>query len=127
MIKYTPQHDFCLAVFYGSFAPQDSGVICTQTVSSEVSKFRIAATGYVIELNYSYQLVKKLKLVGEPLRVFKNTALVKGMFNSKLEVAKFEGTPIKTVSGIRGQIKKAVNEGPDGTFRYISHLSYFVY
>jgi len=62
--------------------------------------------------------MKKLKLIGEPYKIVKNTAFVKGMFNSALEVSKFSGAQIKTVSGIRGSIKKAVKEGaPDGAFR----------
>ena len=70
------------------------------------------------ELDHSFEVVKKLKLVGHPHKVGKNTAFVRDMFNSQLEVAKFTGASIKTVSGIRGQIKKAVQgKGPPGTFR----------
>jgi ribosome biogenesis protein BMS1 len=61
--------------------------------------------------------MKKLKLVGEPFKVVKNTAFIKGMFNSSLEVAKFQGGLIKTVSGLRGHIKKPSKLGPEGSFR----------
>lgn len=60
----------------------------------------------MLELTQSCDIKKKLKLTGEPYKVYKNTALVKNMFNSALEVSRFIGAQVKTVSGIRGQIKK---------------------
>ena len=61
--------------------------------------------------------MKKIKLIGEPFKIMKNTAFIKGMFNSNMEVANYIGAQIRTVSGIRGQIKKAIKEGGEGNFR----------
>ena len=61
--------------------------------------------------------MKKLKLIGYPFKRFKKTSFIKDMFNSDLEVAKFIGTPIRTVSGIRGVIKKCSKVGAEGCFR----------
>lgn len=62
------------------------------------------------------EVVKKLKLTGTPFKIFKNTCFVKDMFTSPLEIAKFEGASIRTVSGIRGMVKKALAK-PPGYFR----------
>ena len=48
-------------------------------------RFRVAATGVVTELDAGKaKVVKKLKLVGEPHKIFKNTCFVKNMFSSPL-------------------------------------------
>lgn len=57
--------------------------------------FRISATGVVLETAAQFMVMKKLKLVGEPMKVFKNTAFIKNMFNSDLEVAKCIGKFVK--------------------------------
>lgn len=120
MLKYTPEHMHCLASFYGPASLPNTGFCAFNTLSSETPHFRISATGVVLNVDAgsgaSHKIVKKLKLTGTPAKVFKNTAFIKDMFSSPLEVAKFEGAQLKTVSGIRGQVKKALAK-PEGQFR----------
>lgn len=70
-------------------------------------------------MDKSVQIVKKLKLIGTPLKIFRKTAFLTGMFSSVIEASKFEGASIKTVAGIRGQIKKALHSSsvPAGSVR----------
>jgi ribosome biogenesis protein BMS1 len=100
----------CTATFYGPLVAPNSGILAYQIVDNSFAGFRVALTGTALEQRATPEVVKKLKLTGTPVKIYKNTAFISGMFTSALEVAKFEHAKIKTVSGIRGAIKKAMNE-----------------
>lgn len=118
MLKYTPEHAYCFASFYGPLVAPNTTFVGFNIIDnkSTTGSFRVAATGIIQDLNSSVEIVKKLKLVGHPYKIFRNTAFVKDMFSNSLEVAKFEGAQIRTVSGIRGEIKRALAK-TEGHFR----------
>ena len=119
-LKYTPEHMHCMAVTYAPLAPPNTPFVCYQYTNAQAT-FRIAATGTSLTQSKApadLRIVKKLKLVGYPLRIFKHTAYIRDMFTSSVEVARFTGAALRTVSGIRGAVKRAVRtEGQDGVFR----------
>ncbi|GIX61733.1 ribosome biogenesis protein bms1 [Babesia caballi] len=114
MLKYTPEHMHCLANLYAPLAPPSFGVVAVKDWS-RVPHYRISATGVVVGTNQEFTIKKKLKVQGFPYKILKNTAFIKDMFTSELEVIKCLGSRIVTASGIRGEIKKAV--GKNGAFR----------
>lgn len=106
----------CTATFYGPLCAPNTGFSAFQTLCPSVAGFRVAATGVVLSVDQATEIVKKLKLTGNPYKIFRNTAFVRDMFTTSLEIAKFQGAAVRTVSGIRGQIKKALSK-PEGHFR----------
>ncbi|UKJ89220.1 hypothetical protein MACJ_002468 [Theileria orientalis] len=114
MLKYTPEHLHCLANIYGPLSPPNFGILAVKNWD-RISNYRISASGVTVGTNQNYRIVKKLKLIGEPYKIMKNTCFIKNMFNSELEVIKCIGSKIQTASGIRGQIKKPIDK--NGAFR----------
>ncbi len=84
MIKYTPKYRDCFAITYGPFFPINVSIVAIQKYTDDVSHFRICGTGDLMEVNQSFQVMKKLKLIGEPYEIYKKTCFVKGMFNSSV-------------------------------------------
>mmetsp|Transcript_56299 Transcript_56299/g.127990 ORF Transcript_56299/g.127990 Transcript_56299/m.127990 type:complete len:849 (+) Transcript_56299:678-3224(+) len=115
MLKYSPEHKHCMMTAWAPLVHPQTGILCVRNWAPGVAGFRIAATGLVLEASTQFRIVKKLKFVGEPKQIFKKTAFISGMFSSDLEVSKCVHAKLQTVSGIRGEIKKAV--GTQGTFR----------
>ena len=113
MLKYTPEHMHCQCVFWGYRVPAGSGLVAFQDVRAR--DFRICLTGVVQETAPEPKLYKKLKLVGYAREVLKRTAFIEQLFTSRLEAAAFVGAGVRTVSGIRGLVKKP--EGSDGLVR----------
>ena len=110
-MKYMPDFLTCYTTFYGPPPANNIGVTAFQHIKENLRAFRITATGVTIPKMGDGNVVKKLRVKGNPKEIFKKTAKITDMFTSELEAGQFVGALIKTTSGIRGIIKKVEKDG----------------
>ncbi|XP_026415365.1 ribosome biogenesis protein BMS1 homolog isoform X2 [Papaver somniferum] len=111
-IHCIPDHEDCLAMFWGPLAPPDTGIVAVYKGNKAV--FRISATGVILDFTQAAEIVakiaKKRKQVRTPLKIFEETALTKDMFTLDLEIDWLEGAAVQTARGAQGNVKKAAQE-----------------
>lgn len=93
MLKYTPDHTFCLAVIWGisifvfnQLLVDELGPLCPantsfgafQSLQSNLQDWRVSASGTVTEIDASIRIMKKLKLIGTPIKIEKTTSFITG-------------------------------------------------
>jgi ribosome biogenesis protein BMS1 len=110
-LKYMPDFLTCWATFHGPPSAANVGVTAFQHIKENLETFRITATGVTVEPMGDGNVVKKLRVNGHPSEIFQKTAKVSDMFTSDIEATQFVGGLVRTVSGIRGVIKKAEKHG----------------
>jgi hypothetical protein len=121
--KYLSSNTSTLVCFYSILIEAGVVVIGINEENAKIrtrtqgANFNILFTGNILPNNNSLNIVKKAKLKGIIYNSFRKTAFIKNMFSSEIEISRFIGSSIQTISGIRGVIKKPINNGPNGSFR----------
>ncbi|KAI3832367.1 hypothetical protein MKW92_007890 [Papaver armeniacum] len=108
ILEFNPEHDHCLAMLRGPVAPPSTRIAVVQ---SDKEVFRIAAKAVVLDPKHDLKIMKDSEKKGKPHRILmRRTALIK--FNPKYnDVAKFKGAPIRTRSGIWGEVTERKGKG----------------
>ncbi|MCL7023378.1 hypothetical protein MKW94_006186 [Papaver nudicaule] len=109
-LRRTPQNMPCSAIFWGPLAPPSTGLAVVQSLADNKAAFRFLAKAFVVGANKAARIVKKSMRIGTPVKIFKNTAFIKDMFTSDLEIANFKDAKIETASGIYGKINEPAGE-----------------
>nr|UXY87540.1 BMS1-like protein [Cryptomonas curvata] len=115
--------DSYLVCFYSTFVEIDATIVGIKEENLKIrtrtqgANFNILFIGNILPNNDTLKIVKKTKLKGIIYNSFRKTAFVKNMFSNEIEISRFIGSLVQTISGIRGIVKKPVNNGPIGSFR----------
>ncbi|MCL7023540.1 hypothetical protein MKW94_021344 [Papaver nudicaule] len=115
LLRRTPKNKPCVAMFWGPCAPPNTALAVVQSLADNEAAFRFLAKAVVVDVNQAAQIVTKRKRIGTPCKISKNTAYIKDMFTSDLQIANLKDAKIQTTSGIYGKINKpAGNDLIDG-------------
>ncbi|MCL7048398.1 hypothetical protein MKW94_025368, partial [Papaver nudicaule] len=109
-LRHTPQNMPCSAIFWGPLAPPSTGLAVVQSLADNKAAFRFLAKAFVVGANKAARIVKKSMRIGTPVKILKNTAFIRDMFTSDLEIANFKDAKIETASGIYGKINEPAGE-----------------
>ncbi|KAI5168794.1 ribosome biogenesis protein BMS1 [Pancytospora epiphaga] len=104
-----------MAPLYGEIAFYGPSVAVGTSffIYSYTGKYRILASGRILNTSGIVTVKKKLKLLGYPKTTTGNTAIIQSMFSSEKEVSKFTGAKLACASGLRGILKTATGHGGD--------------
>lgn len=84
-------------------------ITCGNVCNLNQEAFRIAAKAVVLHPKHYVKIMKESNLKGIPYKNLKGrTALIK--FTPDIEVAKYKAAPIRTSSGIQGQIDEVCDK-----------------
>ncbi|KAI3848901.1 hypothetical protein MKX03_030188, partial [Papaver bracteatum] len=113
LLKHTPEHKNCVAVFWGPLAPPKTriAVVMNKFYSlKDENLFRIMAKGVVLDFKHEAEILLKGKRMGSLVQTDGKTACIK--IASGLEPDRFIGAPGKNiVCGTRGKIDKPAGCG----------------
>ncbi|GIQ81464.1 hypothetical protein KIPB_002424 [Kipferlia bialata] len=109
-LKYTPRNSHCETHFPCPGVTPNTAVMAIHNTSETSANFRVAWTGVALSTSAQPPIRKRLKLIGYPDKIHKNTAVVRGLFSSQEEASIFQGIGVRTQSGLRGIVKKAVDD-----------------
>ncbi|KAL0233312.1 hypothetical protein GEMRC1_012057 [Eukaryota sp. GEM-RC1] len=89
-LKYTPEHEFCNFMFTSPCFPPNTPFVGFLT-DRLVQGFRIAMTGVLLENRPLQNVVKKLKVVGEPVKIMKRPRLLEKCFHRNWKLPNSKG------------------------------------
>nr|UXY87051.1 BMS1-like protein [Cryptomonas sp.] len=121
--KYLSSYISNFACFYSPMIENGSTIVGISEESSEIKNkyqgtiFSVVFTGNILASNKKLTVYKKHKLKGIVFKIFKKTAFIRNMFQNELEVSRFVGASVQSLSGYRGIIKKPIANSYIGSFR----------